>query len=138
MKKLLGLGLLLSIGCSDHKVNVFDSSKLTASCTIEVECEMDTIDDEDYYNLDDDEIYKQYLMERCVDSWNDELTEAKIWGCGSEYKELSACLFENPIDVCDYDFSDSDDYDDYYEDYDELYNETCWSVDNAFDECINW
>ena len=133
MKKLLGLGLLLSIGCSDHKVNVFDSSKLTASCTIEVECEMDTIDDEDYYNLDDDEIYKQYLMERCVDSWNDNLTEAKIWGCGSEYKELSACLFENQIDECDY---DDDEWEDLYEDLDERDDETCWSVENAFYECM--
>ena len=138
MKKLLGLGLLLSLGCSDHKINIFDSSKVTASCTIDVECEMEQIDDDDYYDLDDDEIYKQYLMEQCVDSFYDSLAKAKIFNCGSEFKEMSACLSAegNIIDECDYDFDDEGDYDDYWDDIDELYDETCWSVNWAYQQCM--
>jgi hypothetical protein len=139
MKKLLGLGLLLSIGCSEHKINIFDSSKVTASCTIAVECEMEQIDDNDSYDLDDDEIYKQYLMEACVDSFYDSLATAKLFDCGSEFKDMAACLSEdeNIIDQCDYDFTDQDEYEDYVNDSDELYNETCWPVSNAYQECIN-
>lgn len=137
MKKLLGLGLLLSIGCSEHKINIFDSSKVTASCTISVECQMEQIDDNDSYNLDDDEVYKQYLMEACVDGFWDGLAQAKILDCGKEFKAVSSCLSENNIDECDYDLSDADDYEDYVDDTTELYSETCWVETNAYQECMD-
>lgn len=136
MKKLLGLGLLLAAGCSEHKVGILDSPKVIQSCTEKVECEMEQIDDGDYYDLDDEDVYKQYLLEACVDSWYDDLAVARGFGCGAEYKAASQCNSENAINECDYDLTEPDDQEDYYNDLAELQEETCWKVNNAYYECM--
>ena len=136
MKKLLGLGLLLVIGCNEHKVSLLDNPSVVQSCTTSVECAMEQIDDADYYDLEDEDAYKQYLLEACVDSYYDNLVVAKEFGCGAEYKASSKCQSENLPNECDYDMTDPDDQEDYYKEIEEISDETCWTVNEAYNECM--
>jgi hypothetical protein len=136
MKKLLGLVLLLGMGCNEHKVGLLDNPRVVQSCTEQVECAMEQIDDNDGYDLDDEDVYQQYLLESCVDDWYDELVIAKEFGCGSEYRAMSQCYSENPINECDYDMTEPDDVEDYYNDIEEVNDEKCWTVRNAYSECM--
>lgn len=136
MKKLLGLGLLLAMGCNEHKVGLLDSPKVIQSCTEQVECEMEQIDDADYYDLDDEDAYQQYLLEACVDGWYDGWAAAKEFKCGSEYKAMTQCISENYVDQCEYDMTEPDDIEDYSNDWNEVYEEKCWTVSSAYSECM--
>ena len=138
MKKLIGLGLLLTTGCDEHKVNMLDSARVKSSCSVQVECEMEQIKDSDYYDLEDEDAYQKYLYEACVDEYNDNLAVAREFKCGAEYKAYTVCMSDNYIDECDYDLTDSDEWEEYEEDTDELYNETCWVARQQYNECMPW
>ena len=136
MKKMI-MGLLITlVGCDSYKVGLFDNSALVARCTASAECEIDNYDDNDYYDISDEDALKQYLIESCVDSSSDNAAIAQELGCRAEYRAYESCMLENAPDSCDYDLSDSDDYEDYYEDMEEYQDETCWQPIQAYEECM--
>lgn len=135
MKHFLLLGIIGSVACSEHKVNLLDSRSAVANCTLAAECEIEQINDSDYYDLEDEDVYKQYLIEACVDEINDGYAIAKEFKCGSEYRAMMKCNGENYIDSCDY---DDDEWEDLMEDQEKIANETCWTVNAAYEECMDW
>ena len=136
MKKMI-VGLLVILGgCDSYKVGVFDNSVLVARCTAAAECAVDDYDDNDYYDISDEDALKQYLIESCVDSFKDEEAVARQMGCRAEYKVYQECYLTNAPDRCEYDFSDDDEYEDYYEELEEYEDETCWSSIQDYSECM--
>jgi len=139
---LIGLVLLLS-SCSPYSTK-FDNKAIVEYCTRSAACEMELIDDGgDYYyyydyDLDDEAAYQQLTMELCVDSFHDEWEMADLFGCKSEVKAKTKCWAENAPLICDYDYEDQDDMEDYDEDWDEVWQETCWKEYSKANNCFDW
>ncbi len=132
MRKLnIGLLCILS-ACESYKVGMLDNQELVTSCTASAECTIDNYDESDVYDISDEDAYKTYLIEACVDDYQDGLTIARQQGCASEYKLYQECALTNAPDQCDYDADEMDDYD---EDYEEYANETCWKAIQKYNEC---
>ena len=115
--------------CDPYKVSPFDNQSLVNACMVDAECRIDDMDDN--YDIEDEDVYYQYLVEECIDDHYDELRERKEEGCGREYKAYRKCMWKNAPDLCD----QQDDYVEYYEDLEETRNETCLAVYAPYYEC---
>jgi len=133
MKKLTFGLIFLAGACDSYKVSPLDNRALVDTCTKAAACEMDEYDDSDYYDIKDEAVLEQYLIESCVDNYYDSMTIASDLGCKAEYKAYMDCSITNAPNSCDY---DDDEYDDYEEDYTEYSQETCWKVIQKYNECM--
>jgi hypothetical protein len=133
MKKIsMGILIMLS-ACDPYKVSFTDNKDLVTKCTASAECAIDVYDESDVYDLQDEDAYKTYLIQICVDEYQDGLSIARQQQCGSEYKLWQECAIANRPDVCDY---DDDEMDDYEEDVEKYSNETCWKTIEKYQECV--
>ena len=130
---LIGSVLLLS-SCNPYSTR-FDNKEVLNYCTRSTACEMEIIDDEDYYDLEDEAAFQQLSLELCVDEYHDTLEMAGLFGCRSEVKAAYKCRAVNMPIQCDY---DDDDMEDFYEDVQEVQEETCWKVGSEADYCFDW
>ena len=131
--KLLFTGMVLFLGaCDTYKVGALDDKAVIARCTTVAECAIDDYDDNDFYDVEDEAILKQTLIESCVDDHYDNLAIASQLGCKAEYKEYKECMLANMPIECEY---DSEEYEDYIEDSEEYSNETCWKAIQQYNEC---
>ncbi len=137
MKTILYTSALFMTGClsiDSHKANILER-KINNACELQAACTVEQYDDSDYYDLDDEEAFTKYTVESCIDSYHDTLYEASYIDCGMEYRAFATCMAENYINQCDYDLTDSDDYEDYYDDMQEVQSETCWVSYAAYVDC---
>jgi hypothetical protein len=129
----LTIGLLFMLtACDPYKVTMLDNQAVVASCTDSADCSMDNYDESDVYDISDEDGYRTYLIQSCVDNYQDGLRVAKEQGCGSEYKLYQECSLANQPNECDY---DDDEMDDFEEDYEEYANEKCWKAIQKYSEC---
>jgi len=129
----LSIGILFILSaCDPYKVTMLDNQALVAKCTYSAECTMDDYDDNEAYDISDEDAFLEYLIEICVDEYQDGLQIARQQRCGAEYKLYQECSLANQPDQCDY---DDDEMDDYEEDYEEFANEKCWKTIQKYSEC---
>ena len=135
MKKTYLVSILFLSACNSYKVSLFDNRAVVDRCTASAECEMDNLDDNDYYDIEDEDAYKLYLIESCVDGYSDQLTLYSELGCRAEYRAFMDCSLQNSPDRCEYDLDSEEGWEEYDEDYEEYSDETCWKPIQKLNEC---